>query len=49
VRTSVWSGGLLCTGAVALLALCLPGLMRYDARTNEHAVRLRARRTGAAV
>ncbi|MEU6095330.1 MFS transporter [Streptomyces sp. NPDC047079] len=49
VRTSVWSGGLLCTGAVALLALCLPGLMRYDARTNEHAVRLRARRAGTAV
>ncbi|MGW5254330.1 MFS transporter [Streptomyces sp. NPDC004012] len=49
VRASVWSGGLLCTGAVALLALCLPGLMRYDARTNEHAVRLRAQRTRAAV
>ncbi|MER6123715.1 MFS transporter [Streptomyces sp. NPDC001795] len=44
VRTSVWSGGLLCTGAVALMALCLPGLMRYDARTNEHAVALRAER-----
>ncbi|MFC3576537.1 MFS transporter [Streptomyces yaanensis] len=44
VRTSVWSGGLLCAGAVGLLALCLPGLMRYDARTNEHAVRLRAAR-----
>jgi hypothetical protein len=38
----------LCTGAVALLALCLPGLMRYDARTNEHAVRLRAQRVGTA-
>lgn len=48
VRASVWSGGLLCTGAVALLALCLPGLMRYDARSNEHAVRLRAERAGAA-
>jgi MFS family permease len=48
VRTSVWSGGVLCTGAVALLALCLPGLMRYDARTNEHAVRLRAQRVGTA-
>ncbi|MEV8591746.1 MFS transporter [Streptomyces sp. NPDC052012] len=45
VRASVWSGGLLCAGAVGLLALCLPKLMTYDARTNEHAVRLRERRT----
>ncbi|WP_199822716.1 MFS transporter [Streptomyces sp. NRRL WC-3744] len=44
VRTSVWSGGLACAGAVGLLALCLPGLMTYDARTNEHAVRMRERR-----
>ncbi|MET9912901.1 MFS transporter [Streptomyces sp. NPDC006476] len=48
VRTSVWSGGLLCAGAVGLLALCLPGLMTYDVRTNEHALRLRDRRTAAA-
>ncbi|MER5942731.1 MFS transporter [Streptomyces sp. NPDC001928] len=48
VRTSVWSGGLLCVGAVGLLALCLPKLMTYDARTNEHAVRLREQRTAAA-
>ncbi|MFJ7072831.1 MFS transporter [Streptomyces sp. NPDC098781] len=48
VRASVWSGGLLCVGAVGVLALCLPKLMTYDARTNEHAVRLRARRTAAA-
>ncbi|MGV9286094.1 MFS transporter [Streptomyces sp. NPDC003719] len=47
VRASVWSGGLLCAGAVGLLALCLPGLMAYDARTNEHAVRLRDRRAAA--
>ncbi|MFJ5971679.1 MFS transporter [Streptomyces sp. NPDC093060] len=45
VRTSVWSGGLLCVGAMGLLALCLPGLMTYDARTNEHAVRQREQRT----
>ncbi|MER6533293.1 MFS transporter [Streptomyces sp. 900105755] len=45
VRASVGAGGLLCTGAVGLLALCLPALMSYDAQTNEHAVRLRARRT----
>ncbi len=49
VRTSVWSGGLLCVGAVGLLALCLPKLMTYDARTNEHAVRLREQRAAAAV
>ncbi|MBL1104621.1 MFS transporter [Streptomyces sp. 5-8] len=49
VRASVWSGGLACAGAVGLLALCLPGLMTYDARTNEHAVRMRERRTASAV
>ncbi|MGW4169482.1 MFS transporter [Streptomyces chartreusis] len=48
VRTSVWSGGLLCVGAVGLLALCLPKLMTYDARTNEHAVRLREQRLATA-
>ncbi|MFJ8633681.1 MFS transporter [Streptomyces sp. NPDC093568] len=48
VRTAVWSGGLLCVGAVGLLALCLPKLMTYDARTNEHAVRLREQRSAAA-
>jgi MFS family permease len=47
VRASVWSGGLGCAGAMALLALCLPGLMTYDARTNEHAVRMRERRAAA--
>ncbi|RRR77269.1 MFS transporter [Streptomyces sp. RP5T] len=48
VRTSVWSGGLLCAGAVGLLALCLPKLMSYDVRTDEHATRLRERRAAAA-
>ncbi|MFF4013876.1 MFS transporter [Streptomyces sp. NPDC001843] len=48
VRASVWSGGLLCAGAVGLLALCLPKLMTYDVRTNEHATRLRALRTASA-
>ncbi|MDL5201224.1 hypothetical protein [Streptomyces sp. ALI-76-A] len=47
VRTSVWSGGLLCVGAVGLLALCLPKLMTYDVRTDEHARRLREQRAGA--
>ncbi|MFD7818023.1 MFS transporter [Streptomyces sp. NPDC059785] len=49
VRTSIWSGGALCVGAVGLLALCLPKLMTYDARTNEHAVRLRNLRTPKAI
>ncbi|MFJ5259354.1 MFS transporter [Streptomyces sp. NPDC088387] len=48
VRTSVWSGGLLCVGAVGLLALCLPKLMTYDVRTSEHARALRERRVKAA-
>ncbi|MGW1542682.1 MFS transporter [Streptomyces sp. NPDC002309] len=47
VRASVWSGGLLCAGAVGLLALCLPKLMTYDVRTNEHATRLREQRAAA--
>ncbi|MFF1302911.1 MFS transporter [Streptomyces sp. NPDC058307] len=49
VRTSVWSGGVLCVGAVGLLALGLPKLMTYDARTDEHAARVRDRRTAAQV
>ncbi|MEV2214586.1 MFS transporter [Streptomyces sp. NPDC050997] len=48
VRSAIWSGGLLCVGAVGLLALCLPKLMTYDVRTNEHAVRLREQRGAAA-
>ncbi|MFG2023370.1 MFS transporter [Streptomyces sp. NPDC048825] len=48
VRTSIWSGGVLCVAAVGALALCLPKLMTYDVRTNEHAVRLRQTREAAA-
>jgi len=44
VRASIWSGGVICVGAVGVLALCLPRLMSYDVRTNEHALRLRAAR-----
>lgn len=44
VRTSIWAGGLLCVGAVGLLALCLPKLMTYDVRTNPHARRMREAR-----
>ncbi|MFF7213625.1 MFS transporter [Streptomyces sp. NPDC008238] len=41
LRTSVWTGGLACVAAVGALAACLPTLMAYDARTNEHAVSMR--------
>ncbi|MFF3905099.1 MFS transporter [Streptomyces sp. NPDC001848] len=47
VRASIWAGGVLCAGAVGVLALCLPALTTYDARTNEHALRLRAQRKAA--
>jgi hypothetical protein len=47
VRASVWSGGLACVAAVGLLALSLPKLMSYDARTDPHAHRVRALRSAA--
>jgi MFS family permease len=48
-RAAVWSGGLMCVAAVGLLALTLPKLMRYDARTDPHARAAReAREAGAA-
>jgi MFS family permease len=50
VRASIVSGGLLCVGAVVLTASALRDFWRYDARTDEHAVRerdLRAARGGA--
>jgi len=50
VRSSIWIGGLACVVGVGALALSLPALMRYDARTNPHALALRAHRravTGA--
>ncbi len=43
-RASIVSGGVLCVLSVSLLAMSLPSLWRYDERTNEHAVRERARR-----
>ncbi|MBI0380286.1 MFS transporter, partial [Streptomyces albiflaviniger] len=45
VRASVWSGGLACVASVGLLALALPRLMAYDARTDEHAQAARAAAT----
>jgi len=47
VRTSVWAGGVLCAGAVGALALCLPKLLSYDVRTDEHALGVRLARAEA--
>ncbi|WP_158288212.1 hypothetical protein [Streptomyces sp. ICBB 8177] len=49
MRTSLWSGGLECAAAVALPEAAPPRLTAYDARSGEHAVRLReARAAGGA-
>jgi MFS family permease len=40
VRTSIWAGGTLCVAAVGALCVLLPSFVRYDARTNQHAVRM---------
>lgn len=45
VRFSISAGGALCIGGVALAAAVLPGFRRYDARTDEHAVAERLRRS----
>ncbi len=42
LRASLVSGGLLCVAGVGLLAVALPSLWRYDARTDENALRQRA-------
>jgi hypothetical protein len=42
VRASIVSGGALCVVGVALTAVWLRDFWRYDARTDEHAVRERA-------
>lgn len=49
VRASVWAGGVACLASVGLLAAALPKLMSYDARTDEHAVRMRARKAAESV
>ncbi|PYC77856.1 MFS transporter [Streptomyces tateyamensis] len=46
VRGSVWLGGLACVLSVAGLAAALPKLLAYDARTDPHAVAVRAAREG---
>ena len=38
---SVTFGGVLCIVSVAILALCLPKLRKYDVETNEYAVEMR--------
>ncbi len=43
-RFSLGAGGLLCMGAVALMAAVLPKFRGYDARTDEYALAERARR-----
>lgn len=43
-RASLGAGGLLCVGAVLALAGTLPKFRRYDVRTDEHALREKARR-----
>ncbi|GES32739.1 MFS transporter [Streptomyces angustmyceticus] len=47
VRAAVSLGGLLCFAGVGLLALGLPKLMSYDARTDAHARRMRESRSAA--
>ncbi|MFI6283456.1 MFS transporter [Streptomyces sp. NPDC051018] len=46
-RPAVWSGGLVCAAAVGLLAAALPRLVRYDATTDEDALRRRAEKEAA--
>lgn len=48
VRFSIGVGGLLCIGAVGVVAALLPSFVRYDARTDVHAVRERERRAAEA-
>jgi MFS family permease len=38
-RFSLWSGGLLCVGAVAVVAAALPGFVRYSARSASSTAR----------
>ena len=48
VRTSIVSGGILCVIGVAATSVWLKEFWRYDARTDEHAVRERALRSDVA-
>ena len=44
VRFSMGVGGLLCIGGVLLTAALLPSFVRYDSRTDPHAIAERERR-----
>src|SRR5262249_1328169 len=48
VRFSIGVGGLMCIGGVLLTAALLPSFLRYDNRTDPHAVAERKRRENAA-
>jgi MFS family permease len=48
VRTAIVSGGLMCAAGVTVVAMWLRDFWRYDARTDEHAVRERELRAAAA-
>ena len=48
VRFSIGVGGLLCIGAVGVVAVLLRSFLRYDARTDTDAVRERERRAAEA-
>jgi len=47
VRWSIGLGGALCVAGVALTAVALPSFLRYDSRTDPHALAERQRRAGA--
>lgn len=49
VRFSIGVGGLMCIAGVAATAALLPSFLRYDARTDPHAVAERRAREAAAV
>ncbi|MFI1867830.1 MFS transporter [Streptomyces jumonjinensis] len=46
-RAAIWSGGVVCVAGVALLTVALPKLLRYDATTDEDALRRRAQQEAA--
>jgi MFS family permease len=48
VRFSIGVGGLACIAGVGITALLLPSFLRYDARTDPHAVAERKRRAAGA-
>jgi hypothetical protein len=48
VRFSIGVGGLACVAGVGLTALLLPSFLRYDARTDRHAIAERQRRAALA-